>query len=274
MIRTLAATLALVLVPLSARAQNEFEGLDLTEDPAKKPEEPMASPADQPATPPPEPSETRKPVVAKPNEPAVERDITQEDRVKSVQRKLYLKKSRFELAPYISASVNDPYYNKFGLALRGAYYLADTLAVSARFSLMQVVPTEDVRTAKSSFRSRIFFSVPIWSAMADVEWSPLYGKVAIFNSILHFDGYVLGGAGVVNTETSTLPDRGPNVAADLGLGMRFVAKDYLAVNVALINTAYVDQPAGTTKGATQNVMTLNAGISLFIPFKSTFREAE
>ena len=56
--------------------------------------------------------------------------------------------------------------------------------------------------------------------------------------------------------------------------MRFVVKDFLAVNVALINTSYVDQPVGTTKGITQNMMTLNAGISLFIPFKSTYREAE
>ncbi|MFZ5470458.1 MAG: outer membrane beta-barrel domain-containing protein [Myxococcota bacterium] len=259
MIRTWAVTLALV-VPVMALAQTEFEGLDLTK------------PAD-PAPPPPPPAvEERKPAAPKVEEPAVERDITQDDRVKSVQRKLYLKRGRFELAPYVGTSVNDPYYTKFGVAVRGAYYLADTLALSARFSLMQVVPTDDVRTAKRNFQSRIFFSVPIWSVMADVEWSALYGKVAVFNSILHFDGYVLGGAGVVNTETSA--DRGLNVGADLGLGMRFVAKDYMAVNVALINTTYVDQPAGTTKGATQNVMMLNAGVSLFFPFKSTWREAE
>ena len=47
----------------------------------------------------------------------------------------------------------------------------------------------------ATFQSRIFYSVPQWSAMGDVEWSPLYGKVAFFNSILHFDGYLLGGAG-------------------------------------------------------------------------------
>jgi len=56
--------------------------------------------------------------------------------------------------------------------------------------------------------------------------------------------------------------------------MRFVAQDYLAVNVALINTSFVDQPLGSSKGAIQNVMTLNAGISLFLPFKSTGRDSE
>ena len=38
------------------------------------------------------------------------------------------------------------------------------------------------------------------------------------------------------------------------------------MNLALIDTSYVDQPAGTNKGAIQNIMTLNAGISLFFPF--------
>ena len=79
---------------------------------------------------------------------------------------------------------------------------------------------------------------------------------------------------MVQTETSSLQGRGLNIGADLGLGMRFVAKDFLAVNVALINTSYVDQPLGSSKGAIQNIMTLNAGISLFLPFSSTGRDAE
>ncbi len=271
MIRTPAIWVGLSVICLisagTARAQNNFDSLDLTDD-AKKEEK-----KDEP------PPKKRAPVVedapkAKDDGPAVERDTTQDDRVKSVQKKLYSKRGRFELAPSVVISVNDPYYSKFGGAIRAAFYPADSLALSARFTLMQVLPTDDVRSAKRNFNSRIFFSVPIWSAMADVEWSPLYGKVSIFNSILHLDGYLIGGAGVVYTETSALKDRTVNIAADLGIGFRFVVKDFLAINVALINTTYVDQPAGTTKGATQNVMVLSAGASIFFPLKSTFRESE
>ncbi|MCP3097709.1 outer membrane beta-barrel domain-containing protein [Myxococcus sp. K15C18031901] len=267
--------LALCLVPALAPAQSqEGMGLDLTEE-----TQPKSS--DESPTPP--PAEDATPAVASKSveeeAPPPEAlppltDITQEDRVKSFQRKVYRKKGRFELTPAITVSVNDPFYSKVGASLRGAYYLADTLAISARGSWMQVVPSDDVRTAKRTFNSKIYNSVPNWSAMGDVEWSPLYGKVAFLNSILHFDGYLLAGAGVVNTETSSLPGRGLNPAADLGLGMRFVAKDFVAVNVALINTSYVDQPLGSAKGAVQNVMTLNAGISLFLPFRSTGRDAE
>ncbi len=81
--------------------------------------------------------------------------------------------------------------------------------------------------------------------------------------------------GAVYTETAALKDRTVAIGADLGVGLRFVAQDWLAVNVVqLINTSYVDQPAGTTKGAVQNLMMFNAGFSVFFPFKSTFREAE
>ncbi len=286
------AALALLLLGGGrAQARDQFEGLDLTggDEPAKQPPAKDApKPVDeldltQPAAPPPAatpaPTTPAARTVAKPKDDsvAVERDITQDDRVKSVQRKLYLKRHRFELAPYFAVNVNDPFYTKLGGAIRAAFYPHDTLAVSARFTLLNTQPTEDVRTAKRNFNSRIFFSVPAWTAMADVEWSPIYGKVAIFNSILHFDGYLLGGGGVVFTETSasTDPNRaGVKPAFDLGIGFRFITKDWLAVNVALINTAYVDVPTGSVKGSTQNIMLVHAGVSIFFPFKSTFREAE
>lgn len=281
MTRNLAAAslVALLFIGGRAFAQNQFDGLDLSGDEPKKEEEKKDDGLDLSSPPPAEkkPATTSTaPATEKKQSdaPAVERDTTQDDRVKSVQRKLYTKRGRFELAPSFIINVNDAYYTKLGGAIRLAFYPADTLAISARFSLMQTLPTDDVRTAKTNLNSRIFFSVPIWSVMGDAEWSPIYGKVAMFNSILHFDGYLVGGGGVVFTETSAVPGGTVKPAFDLGLGMRFVARDFIAVNVALINTAYVDNPTGTTKGAIQNMMMVNAGISIFFPFKSTYREDE
>jgi outer membrane beta-barrel protein len=280
--RISAAALVLLLFGGRALAQKEGLGLDLTDDAKKDEQKKDEQKKDEPQKAAnPEPSKASAVADKQPPAPPPalgEREIIQEDRVKSVQRKVYLKKHRFELAPSVSTSINDPYYSKYAVNIRGGFYLADTVAVAARFSWLgafgtgYVYPNDDVRTAKRDFQSRIFYSVPQWMTMGDLEWSPLYGKVAIFNSILHIDAYLLGGAGAVQTETSA--QRGLHPAVDLGIGMRFVAKDYLAVNVALINTTYVDQPAGTTKGATQNLMMLGAGISVFLPFRSTGREAE
>jgi outer membrane beta-barrel protein len=307
-----AATVLLLAMHSSPAFAQGFEGLDLSDDGKKKDDnkkddnkkngaakdapskDELDLTADQP--PPKTPSSTggnslaaddRKPL--KSDQPAVERDVTREDRVKSVQRKLYIKRGRFEIAPSAIINVNDPYYTRLGGQLRLAFYPSDSLAIALRGALMQTLPSDDVRQATRTLQSKLFFSVPIVAAMADVEWSPLYGKVSFFNSILHVDGYVLGGGGVVFTERFNTPDttrpipgtmpvefetRPPNAAFDLGLGLRFVAKDFLAVNLALVNTTYVDTPRGTQKNVTQNLMLLTVGISLFLPTKSTYREAE
>lgn len=280
MSRTSAIVIAFLVLPLAASAQQDEGGfgLDLTSpEESKTPSGENKAQPEQPAPTPPAvlpPDDGQKAAASKESLLEGERDVTVEDRVKSVQRKLYLKKHRFELAPFATYAVNDPYYMKYGLSLRGAWYLQDSLAIAGRFALVNVNPTDDVRTAKRTFQSMIFYSVPQWAAMADVEWSPIYGKIAIFNDIWHFDSYLIGGMGVVNTETSSDRDRGPNPAVDLGVGVRFIARDYLAFNAALINTSYVDAPSGTFKGSTQNLMTLNAGVSIFFPFKSTGQEAQ
>jgi outer membrane beta-barrel protein len=284
--RYLAAASALLLAVSSSPAYAQgFEGLDLSDDGKKdekkkdppKDELDLTAPEKKPETKA-EKKDDRKPLKA--DQPAVERDVTQDDRVKSVQRKLYIKRGRFELAPAALINVNDPYYTRVGGQIRAAFYPSDTLAIAARFALMQTLPSDDVRQATRTLQSRIFFSVPYWNAMADLEWSPLYGKVSFLNSILHLDGYVLAGGGVVFTERTGTIDpatgeaRPINPAFDLGIGLRFVAKDFLAVNLGLVNTTYVDTPRGTNKGVTQNLMMLTVGVSLFLPPKSTYREAE
>jgi outer membrane beta-barrel protein len=274
LIRKVAFVLALLGAPM-AFAQGL--GLDLSQDDKKSDNKPAQEqkPADQqPAAAQPPPADAPSLTTAPEGPQMGEADIIEEDRVKSVQRKVYLKAGRFELAPFISVSVNDPFYTKWGESLRASYYLSDTLGIGIRGSRYDVLRTDDARVAKRTFQSRIFYSNPQWSALADVEWSPIYGKATIFNSIIHFDAYLLGGVGVVRTETSALAGHGPNPAVDLGAGVRFMVLDYLAVSGTLINTTYVDQPAGTTQGTTQNVMTLNTGISIFFPFHSTGKEAE
>jgi outer membrane beta-barrel protein len=241
-------------------------GLDLTEE-AKKP---------APAT-------VALPTVKSDTPVLDEQSLVEDDRVKSIQRKVFVKTHRFELLPTIFVSVNDPYYSKWGGSLRGSFFLSDTLAVAVHASIFDLLPTDDVRTAKANFQSRIFYSVPKWSVLGAVEWSPIYGKATIFNTIIHFDGFIIGGLGALWSDTSSTPldsknpsgpTRGPNIAAEFGIGFRFMTTDWLSVNLALIDTTYVDQPAGTNKGAIQNILALNAGVSLFFPFRSTGRESE
>lgn len=275
--RTLAVVFALVVVPRVALAQdNPGLGLDLTQDSAKKDDSQPSTPqqtsqqaiTDAPeAVPVVEPKTPREPILG-------EKEIVQEDRVKAIQRKLYLKTHRFEFAPSVFTTVNDPFYYRVGIAGRLSYFFADSVGFGVRGAYYQTLATDSVSTAKRTFYSQITYSQPQWSALGDFEWSPLYGKATIFNSIIHFDGYVITGLGAMKTETSFTTGHGLSPAGDLGIGLRFAFLDFLALNLSFIDTAYVDQPSGTIRAATQNLMTINLGISLFIPFKSTSRESE
>jgi len=284
-IRFVALAALCVVAARPALAQNQFEGLDLSDDAPKKDapkkdepkkDEDLDLPVAKKKPPPSSEDAPRKPLAKTDEEKAGEQEIIQEDRVNSKQRKLYIKRGRVEIAPYFVININDPYHTRLGGAIRAAFYPADTLAAALRFTYLTTLQSDDARVARSTLLSRLFFSVPKWTLMGNLEWSAIYGKVAVGNSILHADGYVIGGAGVVYTETNGARSETPpiNFAFDLGLGLRFVAKDFFAVNLALVNTAYHDVPTGTTKGALQNLMTVQIGFSLFIPFKSTFKDAE
>jgi outer membrane beta-barrel protein len=267
-LKTLAVVFAVMVAPATALAQGL--GLDLSDESAQKKEQPKQPQEPQIEAPPPL-EETGAP---KPKKEALldEKDITEEDRVKAVQRKLYLKTHRFELAGTFGGTVNDPFYAKTIETLKLSYFPADSLGIGVRVTPFQVFASDDVSRATADLQASIHYSQPQWGALAEVEWSAVYGKATIFNTILHFDAYLLGGVGIV----STAQNQGltTNPAADLGFGFRFAVLDWLAIKAEYINLSYVDQPVGSLKTSVQNLQMPMIGVSLFVPFKSTGRESE
>ena len=86
------------------------------------------------------------------------------------------------------------------------------------------------------------------------------------------------------SETSSIPlsddnaarraEARPDIAGELGIGLRFMTTDWLAVNIALMDTSCGGAADGGGEGSIQNILALHAGISIFIPFRSTGRESE
>ena len=82
-----------------------------------------------------------------------ERDVALGDRVKAVQRKGFLKRGRFEVAPILALSVNDAFYQKVGGGLRLAYSLQDSFALARARRLLHAVPHRQ-RPRSASWPSR------------------------------------------------------------------------------------------------------------------------
>ena len=197
-----------------------------------------------------------------PLDPAVEPASTEVvDRIRSMQPKAMVKRGRFALTAWGSASVNDPFHTKLGGTLSLAFHLENTFAVSLRAGIVKVVKDDDLLIARQNFQLGIVASQPNWLAMGDVEWTPIYGKLRFGESILHLDGYVIGGLG-------TVVHRGPEMAFEAGVGLRFIATQWFAINLLWLNTFYLDKPAGSSTTLIQNLMTANLGVSIFLPFSN------
>ena len=195
------------------------------------------------------------------------RDVALGDRVKAVQRKGVLKRGRFEVAPLLSLSVNDAFYQKVGGGLRVAYSIQDSFAIAARGSYYTPLRTDNGRVGRLAFQSQLLTSQLYGQAMLDGVWSPIYGKAAFLgDSIVHFDLFLLAGFGAAWSATSDAPrSEGPHPAAEVGGGVRFYPKEWMAFELGLAATFYPDQPIVSVPATIQKVFVANVGVSFFFP---------
>ncbi len=250
-----------VALPLAALGQ-EVPGIDLSAPP------PAPPPPPPPAAARPAPKEKEK----SPLETALgapgERDAALGDRVKAVQRKGFLRRHRLQLTALFTPSVNDAFYEKLGFGGRLAYSLQDSFAVGVRGAYYARVQTNYKRQAALAFQSQLLASQPYGEVMAEALWSPVYGKLSWFRrSIVHFDVYVAAGFGLAWSATSMAPrNEGPHLAGEIGGGVRFYPKDWLALEAGLMATLYPDQTDRAVPATIQKVVCATVGVSFFFPF--------
>lgn len=195
-----------------------------------------------------------------------EDDVAVSDKVKAVQRKHFLKRQRLELTPTFAVSLNDAFYTKVGGGLVATYHLADSLGVMAHYSHFGIVETDNVRIAKRELRSLLLSSKLNWNAGLGLVWTPIYGKLAWFNSILHYDLFLLTGLGVAHSQTSGKPvNDGLHPGVDVGVGQRFAFSDWMAADFWVKGLFYADRPQDRQISEIQKVLTLNVGLSFWLP---------
>ena len=258
----------LILALAAPAAAQELPRLDLSAPPRPAPQEPATTELPPLSL---EPEAKKPPPAAEPARSGAifgERDVALGDKVKAVQRKGFLKRGRFEVAPILALSVNDAFYQKTGGGLRLAYSLEDSFALAVRGSYFTPYRTDAVREGKQAFQSQLITSQLYGLAMLDGVWSPIYGKASFLaDSIVHFDLYLAGGFGVAWSATSGAPrNEGPHPAAELGGGVRFYPREWLAFELGLMATFYPDQPVVSVPATLQTVFVANVGVSFFFPF--------
>jgi outer membrane beta-barrel protein len=188
---------------------------------------------------------------------SVEKPVLEET-IFVVQGKPFLAQGRFELTPQFAQSVNDSFTSHTGLMVSGLYHLKENVAVEAtagaffwvdersgspRLGGRDTDLTVELRQKENLAPERVkLYQFPYLLA-ANLQWSPMYGKVNIQDFVLgQFNLYLSVGAGIAGLQLETLT---PGVAnqnfveltsaiaptTSFGGGLRFYFTDWLGVRV-------------------------------------------
>ncbi|MBK8014216.1 MAG: outer membrane beta-barrel domain-containing protein [Deltaproteobacteria bacterium] len=182
------------------------------------------------------------------------------DRIKAVQRKVFMKKGRVEIFPQFALDLNDPFYQHLIVGGSVAYHIADSFGIEARggfaFASIKQGALRFVRQETDS----LIKNPPEFKYHADIDalWAPIYGKISLFgDSILHFDTYITAGPGVFGT------DAGLNPAANVGIGQRYFITEWLTARFEIRDYMFLD--SRNTSSDLQNLLVFGFSVSGFFP---------
>jgi outer membrane beta-barrel protein len=187
------------------------------------------------------------------------------DRIKSVQRKVFIKKSRFEVFPHFAFDLNDPVQKHFIIGAAAGFHLADSASIELRGGyvfatqqqgIIRVIRQDNSAVIKDPIQAK-------YHADLDFLWAPIYGKISLFGEgILHFDTYLTAGPGIFGT------DAGIGPAGNVGIGQRYFITDWLVARVELRDYIFID--TRNNESSVQNLLILGFALSGFFPTEFTY----
>jgi outer membrane beta-barrel protein len=247
----LVATALLVVLASSARAK---EVAPAAAAPARAAEEPAAPPAAAPDA---------------PGAPATGKSATDEgigltlqDRIKAVSRKQFIKRGRFELAPFGGMTTNDAFFRSWSVGLRADYHFNDAFALELGGAGVLVQEKLDAVDQLRKLSHEVNNDARLLGyADLGVTFSPVYGKLALLSDyIVQFDGFIIAGVGATFDSNTAFA----HPAMDVGVGARIFLSRWFVVRTDVKDYIYPQDRQGIS--TLQNLLLWNVGVGIFIPF--------
>jgi len=187
-------------------------------------------------------------------------------RIWVLQRRPFLKSGRVELAPMFSYNVNDPLINYGTFASDLNYYLNEQMAIGLRGSYTLNSETASFDRVVQDYSVFPKISRPIWTASANFQYTPLYGKLAAFGSwIFPWEFYARGGAGYLQTFIDG------HVFVTAGAGQRFFLNRWLTFNVDLDYQIF-QESFGPNESVLLSNLVIGVGLGIYMPFDFEYKE--
>jgi len=203
------------------------------------------------------------------------------DRVRPVSGHLFLMDGRFEVSPGIGLSLRDAFWQKVGFGAAFTYHFTESVGLSARatynLSLISgaaqicdpvgggcAQPTEEELSTFNGAPANVSFGRLGLLASVDLQWAPLYGKLALFSEkILNFNMYVLAGPTVLMYGPSGASEF--TAGGNVGVGFRFFFNEWLTLRLEVRDVIYWEKNPRDPAGSVRNQLMAEFGFSMFFP---------
>lgn len=156
--------------------------------------------------------------------------------VAAVQERLY--RLNHELSLGVTALPLDAFYKGYCAQVGYTFHFTDTFAWQvARGAYSYNVSTglRDQLERDFGVRPTAFEQVQ-YMVGSDLIWSPFYGKTAVVNSsVLHFEGYLIGGGTVFKFTHAFRP------AVNFGLGARLFQSKHVSYRLDITNNVVISE---------------------------------
>ncbi len=117
-----------------------------------------------------------------------------------IQRRFLPRTKRLEMSLSGLVSTNNQFFNNIGVALKGAYYFTEKIAVEGSYLFMSSSEKDVTKGLKQRRIETASLVEPESYMGVALKWSPFYGKIAWFQEkIIPFDIYIAPGLGMTST---------------------------------------------------------------------------
>lgn len=233
-----------------------------------------------------------------PAEPEPQREEVVEE-IYAVQQIYALRLNRFELAPSVAFTLNDPYLKRYGLGFAMNYWFTNVLSVGFNFIWYDwgTNPLDRGTDIVPRIQNQFRLGVPIndwqFGLWANFTYVPFYGKFKVRKTIFQWDSYLIGGVGLMRTQPIPVFDPevrsfdwNTNVAFNVGIGLRIFLTRYLTFFTEFRAYMWPDKFENTRvdpgnrndpstwlqSGSTFVANTsIQIGLTLFLPVKFEYR---
>lgn len=201
---------------------------------------------------------------------------TEEDRIEVVQRKPFLSAGRVELEPRFGSTVNDALIRQFAVGGSLTYHATEQLWFGGTFNWFDLGElggvTDDYFVVLEKTSAAPDLVEMSWYAGADVGFTPIYGKFALFNAgIIYYDVSVFAGGGWATHTTGQTNGEVGAPAGSVGLQPRVFLSDWLALTAQVRDTIFFADVLGGS--SLTQIVTFSGGVSIYFPFTFDYTTA-